>query len=354
MTEAAPPPPEEPIRPRISISRGFSDWLQSNQVSLAASTYQTGQLFLMGVRPDGQVNVDWSNFSHATALNWSDRGLWVGSHYQIWRLESLPRPLVGDFDLTLAPRSARTVGRIEVHDFGIDKKGRLIFVNTLFSCLSTLHHKDNFRPVWKPPFISELVSEDRCHLNGLAMRDDTPAYVTAISRTDHRQGWREQREGVIMEVPSGEIVSDQFRMPHSPRVYEGQLYALDSGRGRLVRVDTKTGAAEEIVFCPGFLRGLAFHNGFAIIGSSKPRHKLFGGLPIQEELDKRKEGPWCGIFIVDLKKGAVVEWLRFDTMIVEMFDVITLPGIRCPGAMDIGSKSIQEVVTFPSEFAPIE
>jgi uncharacterized protein (TIGR03032 family) len=362
MTDTAPAPapaapaeePKAPIRPHISISKGFGEWLRTNEVSLAASTYQTGQLFLMGVRPDGQVNVDWSNYSHATGLAWDARGLWVGSHYQIWRLESLPKPVLEGFDLNLIPRQARTIGRIEVHDFGVDKKGRLIFANTAFSCLATLDARDNFRPVWKPPFISELVSEDRCHLNGLAMRDRSPAYVSAVSQSDHRQGWREQREGVILEVPSGEVVADGFRMPHSPRLYEGRLYALDSGRGRLVEVDVATGKIEEILFCPGFLRGLAFHNGYAIIGSSKPRHKLFGGLPIQDELDKRKEEPWCGIFVVDLKTGTIAEWLRFDTLIVEMFDVVTLPGVRCPGAIDIQSPEVQQVITFSRDYAPLE
>jgi uncharacterized protein (TIGR03032 family) len=362
MTDTSPTPapapaaaePEAPIRPRISISKGFGEWLRTNEVSLAASTYQTGQLFLMGVRTDGQVNVDWSNFSHATGLAWDERGLWIGTLYQIWRLESLPKPIYNDFDVTLVPRSARTIGRIEVHDFGVDKKGRLIFANTAFSCLSTLHPRDNFRPIWKPPFISELLAEDRCHLNGLAMRDRGPAYVSAVSQSDHRQGWRELREGLIIDVPTSEVVAEGFRMPHSPRVYDGRLFALDSGRGRLVEVDVATGKIEEILFCPGFLRGLAFHNGYAIIGSSKPRHKLFGGLPIQDELDKRKEEPWCGIFVVDLKSGTIAEWLRFDTMISEMFDVVTLPGIRCPGAIDTTSKQIQEVVTFPNDIGPLE
>lgn len=350
-TEAQPAPPP-PSRPNISISKGFPDWLRTNQVSLAASTYQTGQLFMMGVKPDGRVNVDWSNFSHATALSWDAEGLWVGSHFQIWRLESMKRQ-VGDFDLILVPRRSHTIGRIEAHDFGVDDQGRLIFANTLFSCLATIDPMFHFRPVWMPPFISTLAAEDRCHLNGLAMRGRTPAYVTAVSRTDVKHGWRDEREGVIIDIPTGEVVSDQFRMPHSPRVYDGRLFALDSGRGRLVEVDVKTGAVEQIAFCPGFLRGLAFHNGYAIIGSSKPRHKLFGGLPLQDELDKRKKDPWCGIFVVELKTGKIAEWLRFDNKIVEMFDVITLPGVRCPGSIDLESKEIQEVITFPRKFTPL-
>jgi uncharacterized protein (TIGR03032 family) len=357
MTETAPEKTEQeeetpPVRPNISISRGFGEWLQVNRLSLAATTYQTGQLFLMGVNPDGRVNVDWSNFTHATGLAW-DGGLWVGSLFQIWRLEPSSRPLVEPFDLTLIPRKAHTIGRLDVHDFHADRSDRLIFANTRYSCLATLDPEHSFKPIWKPPFISELVAEDRCHLNGFTMRNGTPAYVTAVSRTDHLGGWREQREGVILDVPRGEVVADGFRMPHSPRLHDGRLFALDSGRGRLVEVDLKTGALQEIAFCPGFLRGLAIHNNYAIIGSSKPRHKLFGGLPLQDELDKRKEEPWCGIFVVDLRTGAIAEWLRFNTVIVEMFDVVALPNVRCPHTISIESKEIVDLVTFGG-FGPLD
>jgi uncharacterized protein (TIGR03032 family) len=142
-------------------------------------------------------------------------------------------------------------------------------------------------------------------------------------------------------------------MPHSPRLHEGRLFALDSGRGRLVEVDLRTGGLQEIAFCPGFLRGLTFHNGYAIIGSSRPRHQTFHGLPLQEELDSRGETPWCGIFVVDLKTGQVVEWLRFDSGIVEMFDVVALPRVRCPRAISTGSQDAVDLVNYGA-FAPLD
>lgn len=44
-----------------------------------------------------------------------------------------------------------------------------------------------------------------------------------------------------MHVPSGEIVLRDLAMPHSPRLYRGQLYLLDSGNGTLLRVEPESG-----------------------------------------------------------------------------------------------------------------
>jgi uncharacterized protein (TIGR03032 family) len=69
--------------------------------------------------------------------------------------------------------------------------GRIVFVNSLFSCLATL--SPTLGVYWKPSFVSKVAAEDRCHLNGLAMKDGVPAYVTATSRSDIVNGWRNRR-----------------------------------------------------------------------------------------------------------------------------------------------------------------
>jgi hypothetical protein len=63
-------------------------------------------------------------------------------------------------------------------------------------------------------------------------------------------------------------------------------------------------------FCPGFLRGLAFHNGHAIVGLSQPHDCTSSGLQIDEELKKRDADPWCGVQIVNLASGDIVESLN--------------------------------------------
>ena len=130
---------------------------------------------------------------------------------------------------------ARSSSPLDAHDIGLLKGGRIVFVNTLYNCLATPSERHSFTPVWKPPFISKIVKEDRCHLNGLAMEEGVPRYVTAVSKSDTIDGWRDRRfdGGIIVDVQSGEIVIGGLSMPHSPRVYRGKLFVLNSGTGEL-------------------------------------------------------------------------------------------------------------------------
>jgi uncharacterized protein (TIGR03032 family) len=78
---------------------------------------------------------------------------------------------MGEADRHYLPRVAHTTGNLDIQDIVDVENGVIVFANTLFSCLATLHNVDAFKPVWVPPFISKLGAEDRCHLNGIAMRD---------------------------------------------------------------------------------------------------------------------------------------------------------------------------------------
>ena len=50
--------------------------------------------------------------------------------------------------------------------------------------------------------------------------------------------------GCLIEVPSGETVARGFAMPRSPRVYQGRIWLLDSGKGRLVVVEPSCGEGQ--------------------------------------------------------------------------------------------------------------
>jgi uncharacterized protein (TIGR03032 family) len=335
----------------ITVSRGFNAWLRAHNMSLAFTSYQTGQLFMVGSHPNGTVSFNQQNFTRAMGVCWKPGRLYLGSLFQLWRLENMLRPdEIGNqaFDMVLVPRNAQTTGDIDIHEVGIDGEGRVIFVNTKYSCLCTLDLTHSFRPVWKPAFISKLAPEDRCHLNGLAMEGGKPRYVTAVSRSDVLSGWRDRRHegGVLIEVETSRIVTDQLSMPHSPRVAGAALYALDSGRGQIIRIDPATGAKTDIAFCPGFLRGLAIHGGHAIVTVSKARNGTFNGLRLDSEMKSRDADPWCGIMIVNLTNGDIVEWIKLDGHITELFDVAAMPGVRCPMALGPNTVEIQSSITF--------
>jgi hypothetical protein len=213
-------------------------------------------------------------------------------------------------------------------------EGELWLVNTAFSCLCTLDERHSFVPRWKPPFISGLAAEDRCHLNGMAMAPGergvlTPRYVTALAETDTPQGWRPNKvtSGCLIDVTSGETVARGFAMPHSPRVHAGRVWLLHSGAGQLVEVDPARGHVQTVTELPGYTRGLAFYDRFAFVGLSKIREtSTFGGMPIAARRPQLK----CGVGVVDLTTGRLVAHLEFVTGVEEIFDVQVVPGARCP------------------------
>jgi uncharacterized protein (TIGR03032 family) len=343
----------------ISVSRGFGNWLTRNRCSLAFTSYQTGQLFLVGLLPGGRVSFHQQNYVRAMGVHANAARLYVGSLFQIWRLENVLAPherANESFDRLYVPRNAQTTGDVDIHELAVDRSGRVIFVNTKYSCLATTSITHGFKPLWKPPFISRLAAEDRCHLNGLAMQDGVPAYVTAVSRSDMINGWRDRRHegGVLIDVRDNRIVTDQLSMPHSPRVTAEGIYLLDSGRGMIARVDPKSGARTDVAFCPGFLRGLAIHNGHAVATVSLPRDGAFSGLALQDELKKRDGEPWCGVCVVDLRSGDTVEWIRLDGAIKELFDVAVIPDTICPMALGVNSPDIQSLVSFDPEFGALQ
>jgi len=354
----APPAITAPGSTQISVSRGMGNWLRANHVSLAFTSYQTGQLFLVGNHPNGTISFNQQNFSRAMGLCYQPGRLYLGSLFQVWRLENMLRPgEVGNnaFDSVLVPRNAQTVGDVDIHEVGVDGQGRIIFVNTRYSCLCTIDLTHSFRPIWKPAFVSKLAAEDRCHMNGLAMQDGRPKYVTAVSRSDVLSGWRERRHegGVLIDVETDRVVTDQLSMPHSPRVEGNSVYALDSGRGQVIRIDPETGAKEDIAFCPGFLRGMSIHNGHAIVTVSKPRDGTFKHLSLDDELASRDAEAWCGVLVVNLSSGDIVEWVRLDGHIAELFDVTAMPGVTCPMSVGPATADIQTTITFDPDIRPL-
>jgi uncharacterized protein (TIGR03032 family) len=246
------------------------------------------------------------------------------------------------------PQVAYTTGDVDAHDIAVDARGVPVFVNTLFSCLARPSATHSFEPVWKPPFVSRLAAEDRCHLNGLAMEEGAPRYVTAVSTSDVHGGWRDHRAGggVVVDVPGNAVLTEGLSMPHSPRVHRGELYVLDSGAGYFGKIDRKSGAFERIAFAPGYARGMSFHGDFAIVGLSKCReNRTFSGLALDGELEKKKVEARCGLQVIDLRTGDSVHSLELTGDVRELYDVVALPGAGAPAAIGFQTDEIRRSIT---------
>lgn len=334
----------------ITSSRQFPEWLAEQGISLAFTTYQAGKLFLVGLQPNGRLSIFERTFNRVMGLYATDQSLYLSSLYQLWQFENALEPgqLYQGYDRLYVPQLGYTTGDLDIHDIALDRDNQIIFVNTLFGCLATVSSTHSFVPLWQPPFLSRLAAEDRCHLNGLAMDQGQPRYVSAVSQSDVVDGWRDRRQngGVIVDVLQNQIVATGLSMPHSPRCYRGQLWLLNSGTGDLGTIDLQRGQFEPLTFCPGYLRGLAFWNDYAIVGVSRPRHnKTFAGLALEDKLKAKETEAHSGLLIIHLPTGDIVHWLRVEGVIEELYDVAVLPGVRRPMAIGFVSDEIRRVIT---------
>jgi uncharacterized protein (TIGR03032 family) len=334
----------------ITTSRQMLAWLAEQKLSIALTTYQIGKLFFIGLKPNGELSVFERSFNRCMGLTAHGNSLWMSSLYQVWRFENIfgNGESQDGYDRLYVPQLGNTTGDLDIHDIAVDADGRLVFVNTLFGCLATISDTHSFKPIWRPKFISKLAAEDRCHLNGLAMKDGRPAYVTAVSQSDVNDGWRDHRRdgGIVIDVQTDEIVAGGLSMPHSPRWHNGKLWLLNSGTGEFGHVDLDSGRFEAVAFCPGYMRGLSFHGDYALVGLSKPRHnKTFSGLALDDNLKAKQAEPRCGIQIIDLRSGDIVHWLRFEGVVEELYDVVTLSGARNPMALGLKTDEIRRVLS---------
>ena len=164
-------------------SRGLPDWLRQHALGLAFSTYQTGKLFLIGAQGD-KLSVFERTFDRAMGLYGNSQTLWLGTRYQLWRFENMLRPgrsMRGTTSST--SRASATPPATSISTISPSK--------TRAASSSRPPPATAWpRSAWSAVFSrcgclrssAGWPCEDRCHLNGLALRDGKARYVTAISR----------------------------------------------------------------------------------------------------------------------------------------------------------------------------
>jgi uncharacterized protein (TIGR03032 family) len=351
--EDAPGDPQARPAFEVLASPGFTTWL-SEHGSIAFTTYQAGKLFLVGLGADSALSIFERTFGQCMGLCASGTSLLMGTRSQIWRFENAVAPGESHdgFDAVFVPQVSYVTGNLEAHDMALDSDGRVIFVNTQFSCLATTSGRYSFVPVWRPPFITALAAEDRCHLNGLAMDGGAPRFATALAATDEAEGWRAHRArgGVVIDIPSGETAAAGLSMPHSPRLHDGRLWLHESGTGYFGYADLETGRFEKVTFCPGYLRGLSIIGSYAVVGLSLPRGSDgFSGLALDDMLVQAGVGAVCAIQVIDLRSGEIVHWLQFKGVLNELYDVLVLPGLRRPMAIGLMNNDIERVISVGDE-----
>jgi uncharacterized protein (TIGR03032 family) len=354
-----------PLSLPIPASPGLGAWLHALGISLAFTTYRANRLIFLGTSEPAGGNSDPNQPTGAPQLKLHERlfdrpmglfvageSLWMAARCQIWRLDNLlgPGQLHEGGDRLYVPAVSYTTGDVNAHEVVLGPDGQPIFVNTAFSCLATLAPGCSFAPTWQPPFITKLAGDDRCHLNGLALKDGLPTWASACGGSGEPSAWRNNRSGggVLIHIPSGELTATGLSMPHSPRWHDGKLWLLNSGTGELGWIED--GQFHSLCALPGFVRGLAFAGGCAVVGLSKLRSPQFTGLPLEERLiAEGNPGGCCGLRVIDLASGEIQHSLDLPEPIDELFDVAVLPGVRQPRALGLQGEEIDCLVKIPEQ-----
>ncbi len=337
---------------RSVYTSNLPDILSQLNISLAVSTYQAGKVIL--VRHDqGGINTHFRNFAKPMGIASDYTRLTIGGANTVWYYRNMPAVAAkldpqGKHDACYLPRRIHVTGDIDIHEMAWSDDDELWLANTRFCCLCTLDRDHSFIPRWRPHFVSALAPQDRCHLNGLAMVNGQPKYVTTLGETDTPGGWRSNKKdgGLLMEVSRNQILLRGLSMPHSPRWYNGQLWLLESGEGSLARADLEGQSWQTVTKLPGFTRGIDFIGPLAFIGLSQVRESaVFSGIPLVERLEERI----CGVWVVNIETGTTIAFLRFEEGVQEIFAVQILQNMHFPEMLEWSDEQLAHSYVLPDE-----
>jgi uncharacterized protein (TIGR03032 family) len=344
-------PASDPSPFQLSCTPALPELLTKLECTIALTTYQAGKLVFVSPQSEEQLVQLLRSFERPMALRWNDGVLMLSTNStveffadDIRMASNYPRQS-DTYDHLYLPRRTVQTGRLDIHGLGWDQDGSVWIINTRFSCLAKLSDRFCFESVWSPPFIADLVPEDRCHVNGVAFRDGKPIYATCLSATDEQEGWRKALpdNGVLVDVESNEVIIDGLAMPHTPLFVGDTLYMLLSATGELVRVEPDSGRYSVVEKVGGFVRGMAYHRSHLFIAHSKLRRNssTFRDLPIANEATE------AGVAVIHEPTGTLVGRLTYRQSVDEIFDVAVLPGQVRPGIVGLDRIERQTAITMP-------
>ena len=323
---------------KIEGNRKFEDYLAAllpDKSIIVISTYRSGSVLLGSFNDDfGWI---WHNWIHEIPSGMSStrdtlniatidsiKSYSLNKIYPFFRSDHVKQNNSDSRTVEISALKVQNTGKILCHEIWSPSHDLSYLVNTRHSALSTLDNGVFNQQYWMPPFISEFVPDDLCHLNGLAIRNSVPAFVTCLAGSNLPRGWRlfPSNSGLLIDIINNKVISNGLTLPHSPRFVDDRLYFLQSGISSLCFLDIKTEVVLTITELPGFARGMAIVDNYAIIGMSTIRNSnLWDSLPVKSKFPNAHPG----LVIVDLKTGCIVSQHCIEDSFFEIFDVQIIP-----------------------------
>jgi uncharacterized protein (TIGR03032 family) len=337
----------------LKYSPNFAELLTRLNASIGITTYQAGKFVFISAKDENQLiqlprsfnkpmGFCYNPENHKLALACKEEIIQFSGSAEL--AQHYPKS-PGVYDMMFFPRLTYHTNALDIHDLHFGENGKLFAVNTLFSCIVTFDDEYNFTPYWTPPQIDKLASEDRCHLNGMAMENGLPRYASAFNRGNHFQSWRENitESGVIFDVKTNEVIAENLPMPHSPKLINGELYVLLSATGELAKINRENGGYEVIAKPGGFLRGMSFYNDYLFIAHSKLRKNssTFAKLAISDEAQQ------SGIIAIHLPTRSIVGNLVYEMSVDEIYDIFLFPNITRPNILNTTTDTYKGALSIP-------
>ena len=318
-------------------SPNLPELLNYTDCTLIISTYQAGKIiFVSAIDTHNLIQLSFG-FHRPMGIAATGDQLAVATRDTVEvlidspELSSADPKQFGMHDRLYVPQTTYFSGEINMHDIAWGDDG-LWGVNTLFSCLVLANNTLSFEPKWFPSFITDSVGEDRCHINGLALEEGKPRYVTALGESNIEKGWRRDKVsgGILIDVEKDEIVLRNLSMPHSPRIYDDALYFLLASTGELARTTLDAGSFEIIAQLPGFARGMARYQNYLFVGLSHLRKSspTFADLPIAQR------SLFSGFVVLDLQSESIVATFKYENGCEEIYDIQIIPAVHRPGILE--------------------
>ena len=328
----------------------LAEFFYKMKITVALSTYQAGKVvFISATSPDKLVQLP-RNFDTPMGIALDKNRLAIATVDEVVQFTNEPTASVGydskkEYDAFFVPTASFHTGRVHMHDIEFGEGG-IYGVNTNFSMLGLINGEYSFLPIWKPPFIEHVNSQDQCHLNGMAMQDGKPKYVTILGISHQAGGWRKNKlnGGILMDVQTNEIILRNLQMPHSPRLHNGKLYLLQSASGTLSEVNLETKTIEVIKNLKGFVRGMSLHGDYAFIGLSKIRETstAFWDMPIAQYKNR------SGFVVVHLPTKAIIGEVTYENSVDEVYDIRVLPDTIRPNILSNLDEGAKRVIVYPN------
>ncbi|MEJ2043082.1 MAG: TIGR03032 family protein [Reinekea sp.] len=334
-----------------SSTESFLSFLQSQKVSLAVTSYDCQRLIIFREK-NNQLDTHLVPVARPRGVAVTAGRLTVAAYTEIINyarhdnlLERLKPEDKDQADSLFLPLNKHITGEINVHDIAWGTEG-LWLVNSRFSCLCTLQPDLSFKPRWFPPFIDGPTGDGAGHLNGMAMDNGKPAYVTCFGAFFGGQDWKNLASletGLLIDVQRDEIVLDGMWMPHSPRVYQGKVYLCNSGYGEVICYDPVTKKSKVILTLPGFTRAITFWGGYMLVCCSKIRQSdAKAKMPVADRVNEN----YAGVYIVNLTDYSIVAYNRFDGDVSQLYDIAIIPDSQHPMVPSMNDQLLKDLFVY--------